>query len=94
MSKKRKTKKQKIQASTRHDYANVLTFANQQIQLAPVDITSSIKPTASYATVTDYSYVAADVRKTIFITIALLALNIAIYFILKLAIITIPGIVF
>ena len=93
MSKKRQTKKQKVQASTRHDFTNVLTFGGQQIQIAAIPTSINNQPPAIPA-IHNYSYVTADVKKTIFITSILLGLNIAIFFLLKLAIITIPGIVF
>lgn len=93
MSKKRQTRKQKVQASTRHDFTNVLTFGGQQIQIAAIPTPSHNSPQSTYVT-HDYSYVAKDVRKTVLITSVLLGLNIAIFFLLKLSIITIPGIVF
>lgn len=104
MSKKRKTKKQKIAASVRHNYSEVFSLPKVEhtpegIRIANISAGSVIEhtPEQKYQPASSkhsYTYVAHDVKNTINITTALIALNVIIYFILKLKVVNIPGIGF
>ncbi len=81
-------------AATRHDFTNVLSLPKVQ------DITASIVESGEkvqkqiYVKSNNYSYVAIDVRKTLFITLTLVVLDIVLFSILKLKLISFSGIVF
>ncbi|HVZ12335.1 MAG TPA: hypothetical protein VG965_04870 [Patescibacteria group bacterium] len=109
MSKKRRTKKEKITASVRHDFSSVLitprisndsgergeqkqSFEIKLSNIAPSQKSQNTSPVTSYSR--SHAYVLGDIRKTVNITAVLLALNVAIYFLLKLKFVNIPGIGF
>jgi hypothetical protein len=96
MSSKRRTRKQKVTASARHNFSQILTVGNQQVRIAvPSQNAEDQTPNRSthFQTVS-HAYVATDVRKTLTITTVLIALDIILYFILKLSIVNFPGINF
>lgn len=98
MSKKRKTKKEKIIAATRHVVPQTFTISTAQntshitLDTQPL-ITNNFTPTTHVAS-TNYSYVATDIRKTLMITTILIALDILFFFSLKTKLISFNGIVF
>lgn len=96
---KRRTKKEKLRAAHRHSDFSVLNTTNiegktqfsittQQVKTSDIKTRINTNPTPSY------TYVVHDARNTITITMALLVLDALIYFLLKQAIISIPGIGF
>lgn len=98
MSKKRKTKKQKVLAATRQDFSSAITFRNpsEDKQEIRIEIPQSFSATENVPLKkhNNYSYVAADMRKTLAITALLVPINIVFYFILKAKIINFSGILF
>ncbi|HVT01339.1 MAG TPA: hypothetical protein VHE53_03860 [Patescibacteria group bacterium] len=92
MSKKRQTKKQKIAASTRQNFSQVLSAPSisLDLKLTPIQREIPIQNTPTQ----DYSYVIADVRKTLLITSLLIILDLVIYFLLKQKIISFFGLTF
>lgn len=88
MGKKRKTKKEKLIASSRHDFSTVLTITpgqeiKHQIKInAHANLIQDIQPKRPYVS-HSYTYVAKDVRNTLFIIAALVTLNLIIFFLLK-----------
>jgi len=87
MSKKRKTRHQKIMAATRR---SVLENTIEILPAAPIEQSASIYPSNLKA----YSYVYQDVRKTLLIIVIIAALNIVLFLILKMKIVSLFGIVF
>lgn len=97
MANKRRTRKQKLVATTRHNYEGQLTITTSGGQ-THIRINNSAEkvenPTKQSTQRTSHTYVLPDVRNTLTITSILIILDIAIYFILKLRFISIPGIGF
>ncbi|HVZ67127.1 MAG TPA: hypothetical protein VG917_02595 [Patescibacteria group bacterium] len=91
MSKKRKTKKEKITAATRQNFSQVLSAPSISLDLS---LPKSPAPARITPPVQNYSYVLTDVRKTLFITFVLIILDLVIYFFLKQKIISFFGLVF
>jgi len=97
MSKKRRTRKEKMTASTRHAFQHVLvepkadgnTFRISQEIKEDAEIS---KPSATPHR--SYSYVVSDIRNSLLIISILIALNITVFTILKLKLISLFGIVF
>ena len=88
MAKKRKTRRQKMIAVARR---NVL---ENTIEILP-SVSYEQPPVNTYTTnLKTYSYVFQDARKTLLTITIIAALNIALYFILKLKIVSLFGIVF
>ena len=94
MSKKRKTKKEKIAAASRQTVLKIQNsseeFSHVSIMVPEYKETETQRPHTSH----NYSYVVKDIRKTLMITLFLIALDIAIFFILKLGIVKIADIAF
>jgi hypothetical protein len=92
MSKKRRTKKEKMAASTRHEFSNVLVLPKMP------EITEPAKPaeyTAQKHTAsTGYAYVIGDIRRTLFIISAIAILNFIFFLSLKFRLINILGLSF
>ena len=90
MAKKRKTRHQKIMAATRRaSFDNTIEIVSPQ--------SSEQNTVNTYTATTEiktYGYVFEDVRKTLLIITIIAVLNIVLYFILKLKIISLFGIVF
>lgn len=99
MSKKRKTRKEKMKAAARHDFSNILTLKipveiKTELKTESVRETEIVERKVPAQSGRSYTYVSRDIRNTLNITSALIALNVIIYFILKLKFINIPGIGF
>ena len=95
---KRRTKKQKVAASTRHNFESVLTIRSEGSQTRFTLPTAQTSPTevktAPRVIVHSYAYVLHDAKNTLIITVLLVALDIAIYSFLKLRLLSIPGVGF
>ena len=97
MSSKRRTKKQKILAGTRRTPLTLQTTGgNTQFSIvteiqSPKEEVVNANPIRRSLS---HTYVIHDARNTITITLILIAFDISIYFLLKQAIINIPGIGF
>lgn len=87
MSKKRKTRHQKIMAATRR---SVFENAIEILPTAPLEQSETIYP----ANLKAYSYVYQEVQKTLLIITIIAALNIVLFLILKMKIVSLFGIVF
>ena len=98
MSKKRKTRKEKMIAATRHDFSTVLTSSPSEskqeirIEMPQSKYVESVTPRSTVSH--NYSYVAVDVRQTLLITSLLVLLDIVFFFILKSRLISFSGILF
>lgn len=95
MSKKRRTRKEKIAASQKQDFSNVFSVLTPSSLKIETSVRSgSVGPQAVSRLQHDYSYVLSDIRKTSSIIFGLAILNIAIFALLKLNIVNLFGIVF
>ncbi len=95
MSKKRRTKKEKILATSRHDFSQALSYSPINIQeVISTPKLSENKVTQSKVETYNYSYVAKDMRSTAMITLILIAIDIVLFFVLKLGIVNLKGITF
>jgi hypothetical protein len=99
MANKRRTKKQKLAATTRHNYEGQLTIATGGSSSTHFTISTQASQPQTESSTRDrflpsHTYVVSDVRKTLTITTFLILLDLAIYFLLKLRFISIPGIGF
>jgi len=92
MAKKRKTRDQKILADSRHAVYHLETQVTKdskpRVKKDPVDnelITSipSITPSSPRSNVAALDYVKADIRKILLITAIIIALQIALFFLLQ-----------
>lgn len=88
MSKKRRTKKEKIIAQVRRESQPQFTYSlNTSLpEKQEVIQTTLVSPKNTH----DYSYVLKDVKKTILITACILAFNTIVYFVLQSHIVSIP----
>ena len=93
---KRRTKKEKIRATARHQMPIVISTENNRTEFTisntktPVPLINSVKPIHNLS----YVYVVKDAQKTIFITTLLITLELLIFFLLKIRLVNIPGIGF
>lgn len=97
MSKKRRTRKEKMVAVTRHNFRNVLVTPQVNEIKNEIKIETLIAKEVKTQTHTDirsYAYVAGDIRNTLLITLILIAADIAIFAFLKLKLINLFGIMF
>lgn len=97
MSSKRRTKKQKILAGTRRTPLTLQTTGgNTQFSISTniESLKEKISVASPIRTSPSHTYVFRDARNTVTITLILIALDISLYFLLKQAIIKIPGIGF
>lgn len=92
MTKKRRTRREKIIASSRRDFSGILLDQNliESATHATIEKTQS----AIVLNERNYSYVSLDIKKTLIITSLLTALNIIFYLTLKFKYIIIPGVGF
>ena len=93
MSKKRRTRKEKMAAVTRHDFGSILVAPQVNEIKIETPIAEEVK-TQTRIDVRSYAYVVNDIRNTLTITLILIAANIAIFAFLKLKLINLFGIVF
>ena len=93
MSKKRRTRKEKMAAATRHDFGSILV-APQVNEIKIETPIAQVLKTQTRIDVRSYTYVASDIRNTLTITLILIVANIAIFAFLKLKLINLFGIVF
>jgi hypothetical protein len=95
MSKKRRTRKQKVIASTRQTPLVISTHSGEtQFTIeAPIAVSEPRKASTALA-VPSYSYVLHDAQKTLVITAVLVVIDLVIFYTLKLKILNIPGIGF
>jgi hypothetical protein len=95
MAKKRKTREQKKLADSRHTFKHV--FVGQETsavkpQASPVStISLSYKPKPSIST-NQYPYLIKDLSKTGVLTLGILALQIILFSLIRIHVLTIPGI--
>ena len=96
MSKNRRTKKQKIEAQSRHIPLVVSTSgqAHFRVQTAAPERPTHTTTATSNFSVPSHAHVIHDARNTLTITTILIAFDLVIYFLLKLRFINIPGIGF
>jgi hypothetical protein len=94
MSKKRRTKKEKIRASERHEPLNTVSLPEIKETLSVIEKKEKPQEAPQSHPSHNYSYVVHDARNTLFITFILIFLNIVLYFILKTKIVMIPGVGF
>jgi hypothetical protein len=91
MSKKRRTKKEKLTAAARHEFLSVniepikLPTSHPKEDIAPLRVNKSIN---------SYTYVVKDVRRTLFVTSVIILINVLFFFILKLRFVSFPGVEF
>ncbi|OGH16560.1 MAG: hypothetical protein A3C30_05225 [Candidatus Levybacteria bacterium RIFCSPHIGHO2_02_FULL_40_18] len=92
MSKKRKTRSQKIIAATRRNNLSNITEILPSLSIEyPAQANHAIEP-KTYAKT--YAYVLQDARKTFLVISIIAALNIILFLILKLKVINLFGLVF
>src|SRR3989338_337753 len=100
MSKKRKTKKEKMRAGERHDFSTVFTFNPQdnsqkiKVEIQDEKVQAPPSPIHSPRNSKSYAYVTRDVKIPLLVTTALLAVNVLFFLILKSKIISLSGIIF
>lgn len=98
MANKRRTKQEKIRSAARRSQAPMFTASTTSTQptftINTAPISTNIRSDVLRAPVNSHAYVAPEIRKTLFITTTLVALDLALYFLLKLKFVTIPGIGF
>lgn len=88
MSKKRRTKKEKLIAQERRESQPTFTYS---LNTSFPEKTETIKPTHSVEKNThNYSYVLTDVRKTIIVIASILTVNTILYFVMQSNIVSIP----
>ncbi|MBI4091868.1 MAG: hypothetical protein HY427_01535 [Candidatus Levybacteria bacterium] len=90
MSKKRKTRHQKIMAATRRSVLENIIDTIETLPAAPLEQSEIIYPPNLKA----YSYIYQEVQKTLLIITIIVALNIVLFLILRMKIISLFGIVF
>ncbi len=93
MSKKRRTRKEKMAAVARRDFGSILVSPQVNEIKIETPIAQVLK-TQTRIDVRSYTYVASDIRNTLTITLILIVANIAIFAFLKLKLINLFGIVF
>jgi hypothetical protein len=93
MTKKRRTKFEKIRANRRQELSEFSITS-----LAPTEVITpkspEIQSTSHVSEAKSYSYVMLDIKKTMIIISALVTLNAILYLFLKLRFINIPGLGF
>src|SRR4051812_26734118 len=93
MSKKRKTREQKIASSQRREqlFSQISSQPSSSVTYTlPTSITTPLRTIPAHHSTHsshDYSYVTHDMRNTFYVTSALLLLNVVIYFLMKMNII-------
>jgi hypothetical protein len=88
MSKKRKTKKEKIIAAGRHDFLSIVSAP----EIPEIIDSHSPKEDFLRKSSGSYTHVINDVRKTFSIITSIIILNIILFFLLKFKFISLPGI--
>ena len=96
MSKKRRTKKEKLTASESRIFREVpqVSLPSQTISLVQGHAAVSTMQSPSKTPTRSYTYVIKDVRNTLAITSVIIAFNIALFMVLKLKLVNLFGIVF
>ena len=85
MAKNRRTKKQKIAAAARHTPLVITTSGGQtHISVAPIHENTTASTAVRTTPTMSHAYVVQDIRRTLSITTALVALDVVAYFLLKL----------
>lgn len=92
MSKKRRTRQEKIEAQSRQDFSQV--FRVSEIKLPQLEVPEEAKINIHNQVSINHTHVVKDVKSTLFITSILMVLNVIIFFILKLNIVNILGVRF
>jgi hypothetical protein len=95
MARNRRTKKQKIAASVRQTPLVITTSGGQtHISVNSVSDSSTVSTPSHNFSTPSHTYVARDIRYTLAVTTLLVLADLAIYFLLKLRFVNIPGIGF
>jgi len=90
MSKKRRTRKEKLTALGRHNFRTIIAGEKHEITIvAPKEAVN----TANTQTLS-YAHIPQDIRSTVFITTILVGINIIIFTLLRLKLINLFGLVF